>query len=193
MFRTLFQPLAHFAFDHARVDAIATRRQHFFGNFRQQILVPALTPGGAARAFGQATAQDLQRSGERQAARRQILAGRRRAHQDTHDVMSQEQAVDLLNHAGWGLTPQHGTLALVGLEFVEGQFFFPAFVVQHDQALGRVPRLAHRRVILFFWPMRASSWTQISIVPLSIAFSRATASGQRHKFGDSGQAPPAAE
>jgi hypothetical protein len=31
-------------------------------------------------------------------------------------------------------------------------------------ALGRVPRLAQRRVILFFWPMRASSANQISIV-----------------------------
>src|SRR5215472_9824619 len=30
-------------------------------------------------------------------------------------------------------------------------------------ALGRVPRLAQRRVILFFWPMRASSANQISI------------------------------
>jgi len=28
---------------------------------------------------------------------------------------------------------------------------------------GRVPRLAQRRVILFFWPIRASSWNQISI------------------------------
>jgi hypothetical protein len=29
-------------------------------------------------------------------------------------------------------------------------------------AEGRVPRLAQRRVILFFWPMRASSANQIS-------------------------------
>ena len=28
---------------------------------------------------------------------------------------------------------------------------------------GRDPRGAQRRVILFFWPMRASSWNQISI------------------------------
>jgi hypothetical protein len=30
-------------------------------------------------------------------------------------------------------------------------------------AEGRLPRLAHLRVILFFWPIRASSWNQISI------------------------------
>jgi transposase len=38
-----------------------------------------------------------------------------------------------------------------------------------------VPRFAHRRVILFFWPIRASSENQISIVSLSSAFSRAIA------------------
>jgi hypothetical protein len=33
---------------------------------------------------------------------------------------------------------------------------------------GRVPRFAQRLVILFFWPIRASSWNQISIaVPLA--------------------------
>ena len=30
-------------------------------------------------------------------------------------------------------------------------------------AAGRVPRLAQRRVIMFFWPTRASSANQISI------------------------------
>jgi len=39
-----------------------------------------------------------------------------------------------------------------------------------------VPRFAQRRVILFFWPMRASSENQISIVSLLTAFSRAIAS-----------------
>src|SRR5262249_18698742 len=50
-------------------------------------------------------------------------------------------------------------------------------------ALGRVPRLAQRRVILFFWPMRASSANQISIVSRSSAFLRAIAS-RRHHAGD---------
>src|SRR6185295_10344713 len=43
-------------------------------------------------------------------------------------------------------------------------------------ALGRVPLLAHRRVILFFWPTRASSANQISIVWQLSAFSRAIVS-----------------
>ena len=49
-------------------------------------------------------------------------------------------------------------------------------------ALGRVPRLAQRRVILFFWPMRASSANQISIVSRSSAFLRAIASRRAGKF-----------
>jgi hypothetical protein len=49
-------------------------------------------------------------------------------------------------------------------------------------ALGRVPRLAHRRVILFFWPIRASSANQTSILSLSIAFSCAMASRRAEKF-----------
>ena len=37
-------------------------------------------------------------------------------------------------------------------------------------------------VILFFWPIRASSWNQISILPTSIAFSRATSSRRAGNF-----------
>ena len=50
------------------------------------------------------------------------------------------------------------------------------------RSAGTEPRFAHRRVILFFWPIRASSWNQISILSLSIAFSRAIASRRVGKF-----------
>jgi len=42
--------------------------------------------------------------------------------------------------------------------------------------------LAQRRVILFFWPMRASSANQISIVSRSSSFLRAIASRRAGKF-----------
>jgi hypothetical protein len=48
-------------------------------------------------------------------------------------------------------------------------------------ALGRVPRFAQRRVILFFWPIRASSANQISIVSMPTAFSRAIASRKKRR------------
>jgi hypothetical protein len=46
----------------------------------------------------------------------------------------------------------------------------------------RMPRLAHRRVILFFWPMRASSWNQISMVSTLTALSCATSPRRAGKF-----------
>jgi hypothetical protein len=49
-------------------------------------------------------------------------------------------------------------------------------------ALGRVPRFAQRRVILFFWPIRVSSANQISIVSQSRAFARATSSRRTGKL-----------
>ena len=49
-------------------------------------------------------------------------------------------------------------------------------------ALGRVPRFAQRRVILFFWPIRASSANQISILSMPTAFSRAIASRRAGKL-----------
>ncbi len=45
-------------------------------------------------------------------------------------------------------------------------------------ALGRDPRLAHLRVILFFWPMRASSANQTSMRSASTPASRPISSGR---------------
>src|SRR2546427_499998 len=47
---------------------------------------------------------------------------------------------------------------------------------------GLVPRFAQRLVILFFWPMRASSANQISIVAGSTLFSHAISSRRAGKF-----------
>ena len=56
-------------------------------------------------------------------------------------------------------------------------------------ALGRVPRLAQRRVILFFWPTRASSANQTSIALGAMPFSRPICarrsdSGARRSLGE---------
>jgi hypothetical protein len=47
---------------------------------------------------------------------------------------------------------------------------------------GLVPRLAQRRVILFFWPTRASSWNQIS---MGVAFGKVA-----RTFASSAAKPP---
>jgi hypothetical protein len=51
-----------------------------------------------------------------------------------------------------------------------------------ERSRGREPRRAHRRVILFFWPMRASSANQTSMRPASTPFSRAISSRRPGKF-----------
>jgi hypothetical protein len=45
-----------------------------------------------------------------------------------------------------------------------------------------VPRLAQRRVILFFWPMRASSANQTSMAAGSTPFSRPISSRRAGKL-----------
>ena len=60
--------------------------------------------------------------------------------------MTQQQAVDFLHDTGGRLAVQHGTFALMRLEFVVGQFLFPAFVVQDDQVFRRMlPFVEQRR------------------------------------------------
>ncbi len=49
-------------------------------------------------------------------------------------------------------------------------------------AAGRVPRLAQWRVILFFWPMRASSPNQTSMSSRAMPCSRAISSRRAGKF-----------
>jgi hypothetical protein len=49
-------------------------------------------------------------------------------------------------------------------------------------AMGRIPRLARRPVILFFWPTRASSANQILSFGQSSAFSRAIVSRRAGKL-----------
>ena len=50
-----------------------------------------------------------------------------------------------------------------------------------EGAAGRVPRLAQRRVILFFCPIRASSPNQTSIAAGATPLSRATSSSTAGK------------
>ena len=49
-------------------------------------------------------------------------------------------------------------------------------------AQGREPRRAHRRVILFFWPTRAWSPNQISMLAVSVPSRRAIAAKRAEKF-----------
>jgi len=74
-----------------------------------------------------------------QAQRRHAGARRRAAHDEADEVVGEEQAPDLLRHAGGGFAAQRfDAFAGVGLEFVEGEFEFPALVVERGKVRGRV-------------------------------------------------------
>ena len=68
---------------------------------------------------------------------------------------------------------ERGSLAVLGTDRAED---IVEAVLWSLGALGRVPRLAERRVFLFFWPTRASSANQISMAPGSTPFCRAISS-----------------
>ena len=59
--------------------------------------------------------------------------------------MTQQQTVSFLHDSGGRLAVQHGTFALMRLEFVVGQFLFPALVVPHDQVYRRMLPLIEQR------------------------------------------------
>ncbi len=119
-------PFAHLDFDDAWIDSVAAWFQAFFGDFFDQIVEPAFDAGVATGAFRQAAAEDLQRVHERQFPRRDAGEVRRFAHQFADDVVSQEQAVDFLDHAGGRFAAEHAFLAQVRLQFVDRQFDRPA-------------------------------------------------------------------
>ena len=79
-----------------------------------------------------------------------------------------EVEVHRLCIASWHGTLERRALAVLGTDRAEdiGQAVRWSF-----GALGRVPRLAQRRVILFFWPTRASSANQTSMAVGSMPFS----------------------
>src|ERR1043165_351718 len=102
MLRPFFWPLAHLAFDGPWVNAVAARVQLFLGNLAEQVAIPALPTATLTWAFGQSATQDLQRAGEREAARRQLLDLGGFKHQLAHHVVGEQEAVDLLDHPGRG-------------------------------------------------------------------------------------------
>jgi len=131
-------PFAHLALDDTGVDPVAPWLDHFLGNLLHQQVVPAGQPAFAGRTLGQATAQDFQRRGKRQSPRVQVLSGGRFVHQHPHQIVCQQQAIDLLDHTGRGLAAEHWAFALMGLELINAQFFLPTLVVETDQGRGRI-------------------------------------------------------
>lgn len=126
MVRTLLGPFAHLLFDDAGIDPVTTRRDGFLGDFLHEALIPLLNLLRLGSALGQAAAQDLECTGKGDTLRVDVLGCGRLLHQHPDQIMSEHQGIDFLHDPGGGLTAQHGTFALMGLEFVKGDFDTPS-------------------------------------------------------------------
>ena len=71
--------------------------------------------------------------------------GRGFLHQHPNDEVPQQQAVQLLHHAPGCLAPQHRTLSLMSLQFINGLFLLPPFMVKDDQSRGRIELVVKQR------------------------------------------------
>ena len=90
MFWLLFLPIADLLFDHAGFDAVASRRDDFFCDLIDEIVMPSSMAAFAWGAFGESAAENLQRVGERETIRIDLLFGRRLLHQDSNEIVSQQ-------------------------------------------------------------------------------------------------------
>ncbi len=140
MVRALATERALTAFEHARVEAQATRRQQGAGltQFSQQVLPEAGTVCPRhQRQQHQRVFQHMQRVGEAEAIRIQACLRSRGSHEHADGIMSQHQAVQLLQHAQRRAAAQ-GKVGqpLMGARLVDAEFDLPALMIQQDQFLG---------------------------------------------------------
>jgi hypothetical protein len=90
------------------------------------------------RRLGQLTLQNPKRVDEGKSVRILASHDRRVVHHATHYVVSQHQAVNLLDHPRRCLAPdRHRPGAEVGLDFVKGEFFFPSLVIDQRRLVRR--------------------------------------------------------
>ena len=96
-------------------------------------------PGDVSQAACQKAAHGEERVAIAQAQRRHAGARGRAAHDEADEVVGEQQAPHFLLDAGGRLAAQGlDALAGVGLELVEGEFEFPALVVERGELRGRM-------------------------------------------------------
>src|SRR5690554_5228091 len=77
MLGLLFFPLAHLLFDHARINSVTTGRQFFLADFLDEVVEPLATASFTGGTFRQSAAKDLERVGEGDPIRINVLLSRR--------------------------------------------------------------------------------------------------------------------
>ena len=126
-------PVAHLLLDHSRVDPIAPFFDDLMTDLFEKPPMPVPSSSLTPWRLREPATENLQRIGEREPLGIDRLLGSRLEHQDPNDVVADEQSIELLHHSSGRLAAEHRPLALVGLQLIDGQLFFPAFMVELDE------------------------------------------------------------
>ena len=139
MLGTLLQPLAHLLLDDSGVDSVPAFIQLLFGNLGDQVVIPLASTTTAHRTFRQSTPQDLQRPVNESRCGSMPFSAWASCISTRMMKCPSIQPCQLLHHAPGCLTPQHRTLSLMSLQFINDHFLLPPFMVKDDQGRGRDP------------------------------------------------------
>ncbi len=124
--------------DDAWFPSVRARWQRHGDDVREQLpIAPPLLRRCAGLQIGYRFANHPQRSQETEAGGRERDRRGGVCHHGTHDVMGDQQGVDLLNDADGFLAAQRGLRSLMGLDFVHRHLPLPAGMVRLDEHLRR--------------------------------------------------------
>ena len=140
MFRPFEFEIRHFALDNARVSAWTACWQGLTDNVRQEALPEALMVGRIHQLkFRDGRANEVQRLDKTEAVGIKVISQSSLMHDKADNKMGQAQGIQLLDDAD-GLERTQGTRqeALVDFDFIQGDFDFPTFMIQHNQLQGRI-------------------------------------------------------
>ena len=102
-------------------------------------------PARLARALGESASQYVQGRREGNPLGVDSLLCGRFLYQNADNIVAQQKPVNFLQDPQGGLAPQNRSFSLMGLQLVDGQFFFPALVIEFDQRLGWIQRFIKER------------------------------------------------
>src|SRR5215831_15206327 len=135
MVRLLEFELGHLTFDATGIGPVTTRWEPLTDNIAQQALVEPFMLGRINQLeFGNGGPNEVDGLDETEAIRVKIGADGGLVHDRTNHKMGKQGSIQLLNDPNWVQgTQRTRQQTLVNLEFIKGNFDFPAFVEQHNQ------------------------------------------------------------
>ena len=140
MFTAFEMELGHFALDHTWVGAQATKWKTTVGNVPQEAGVElGQLRGGRHLKFRDSIVKHSQSMDKAESIRVAPTLESGLMHQAADGIVSDDQGIQFLDDADRFQAAQGATSkALVGVHFINDQFYFPAFVIGTHQIQGRI-------------------------------------------------------